>query len=554
MKTVQSKIEAARIAPPGEFVIAPSQIMMDCDNTDGFVTLAQGLAPSSSPSLSSSTAAAPTVPEKSSENASPTLSSCDAATQPEAIPDLDVSKLMATGEPPEAACLKAVTHSVGEFDEAARLEALESYARIEKWMQPDESLQALVQLCADICDAPISIITILDGTMQRFAASVGVPAAASPMPRGSSFCTLAIRSPKEFFMIEDLTQDDRTRFSPHVTGGLCLRSYAAMCLLDEDTNQALGTICCCDTKPRKFSPLQQASLRLLSRLVMTIFQSRRRVQQLIDMKEILRQSNERAEKALAKADKAMSAKTEFLNSMSHEIRTPMNAVLGISRLLSSTALTLEQQQYVSMITDSGTLLLTIINDVLDYSKMEAGQLQLLPKWSNIVDTIEATVLMVHNLADAKGLNLQWEIDPSMPSQMYIDSSRLQQITLNLLSNAIKFTKQGTVEVKVSGYWLPLNHDLLTQTPPVLTPTTYPPVDGASATDSPVPLKQGVPNGTASGVTIEGGKRTQLPPRRYRLNVYVRDEGIGISSAQLQNLFVSFGQVHSSGTNQSSGTG
>jgi two-component system sensor histidine kinase/response regulator len=117
----------------------------------------------------------------------------------------------------------------------------------------------------------------------------------------------------------------------------------------------------------------------------------------------------------------------------------MNAVIGVGRLLADTRLSLEQQQYVSMISDSGHLLLTIINDILDYSKIEAGQLTLNLGSHNMCDVVEASVLLCYDMATSKGLTLSWFVDPALPPSLLLDSTRLQQILLNLLSNAIKFT-------------------------------------------------------------------------------------------------------------------
>ena len=120
----------------------------------------------------------------------------------------------------------------------------------------------------------------------------------------------------------------------------------------------------------------------------------------------------------------------------------MNAVLGISRLLADTNLSLEQQQYVTMITNSGHLLLTIINDILDFSKIEAGQLRLSRGAHNVNDVIETAVMLTYEMAQSKGLHLSWFVDPSIPPSLLVDSTRLQQILLNLLSNgAVKSKHQ-----------------------------------------------------------------------------------------------------------------
>ena len=114
----------------------------------------------------------------------------------------------------------------------------------------------------------------------------------------------------------------------------------------------------------------------------------------------------------------------------------MNAVLGISRLLQDTALTLEQEQYLSMITNSGHLLLTIINDILDYSKIEAGQLKLDLMPSSLIETVENAVLLCHDAAATKKIDFHYWIDPAAACSYHLDSMRLQQILLNLLRSEI----------------------------------------------------------------------------------------------------------------------
>ena len=113
----------------------------------------------------------------------------------------------------------------------------------------------------------------------------------------------------------------------------------------------------------------------------------------------------------------------------------MNAVVGLSRLLSATDLSLEQQQYVSMITSSSHVLLHIVNDILDYSRIEAGQTRIQPIVHNLIDTIETASMLVYGLAQAKHLQIAWTVEETdLPSKLLVDAPRLQQIIINLLSN------------------------------------------------------------------------------------------------------------------------
>jgi signal transduction histidine kinase/DNA-binding NarL/FixJ family response regulator len=362
-------------------------------------------------------------------------------------------------------------------NELERLAALKRYNILDTL--PEDAFDDATKLVSYICSVPIAHISFIDENRQWFKSEIGI--GVSEVPREISFCRYTIIE-TEMVEINDTFLNDRFKNDPNVTGGFKVRFYAGIPLTTPD-GYNIGTICAIDHVSKELNENQRNALSIVAKHIMNQLELGTKNIELAAQKKI--------------AERAVLAKDSFLANMSHEIRTPLNAIIGFTDLLAQTKLDAVQRDYVDSVQIAEENLLLIINDILDLSKIESGNLTIEAQPFNLKNTLKH----IYDLLKVKvpaGVEFNLFLDADMPEMVIGDQGRLNQILVNLTGNALKFTEEGEVTVSV--------------------------------------------------------KKTHETESDYSLRFSVKDTGIGIQEDKLMTIFERFTQAEESTTRKFGGTG
>ncbi|MDR6195256.1 GAF domain-containing sensor histidine kinase [Siphonobacter sp. SORGH_AS_0500] len=329
------------------------------------------------------------------------------------------------------------------LSEQSRLKDLNEYQILDT--PPEIAYDAITRLASAICDTPISLVTLIDQNRQWLKSKIGVDI--DEIPREIAFCNYTIQEPSHPLIVEDSVLDVRFSNSPFVTGDPHVRFYAGVPLVSP-RGQAIGTLCVFDQRPKQLSQFQVEALQDLAAQVVWLFELRRSSLENIKARNELAELNKSLQLAKSQAELAREDKARFLSTMSHEIRNSLNPIIGACDLLLMEDLNEESKELVDILQFSSQTLHTLLDDILAYSKLEAGKVVLEKIPFDLKKVVHRVIDAYQPSARGKAIELNLKVDGSIPQTIYGDPGRLVQVLNNLISNAIKFTEKGQVSLRV----------------------------------------------------------------------------------------------------------
>jgi signal transduction histidine kinase/DNA-binding response OmpR family regulator len=319
-------------------------------------------------------------------------------------------------------------------NETDRLAALRAYDILDT--NAEQAFDDLTLIASQICQTPVALITLVDEQRQWIKSKVGVDL--TETSRESAFCAHTIMD-NQVMEVTDATQDERFADNALVADDPNIRFYAGAPLITPE-GYALGSLCAVDDKPGQLSDEQREALSALSRQVVSQLELRRSAVERERARHAVLQAKESAESA-------NKAKSDFLANMSHEIRTPLTAIMGYADVLRDGQQSGQQyEEAAKIIRSSSEHLLGIINDVLDLSKIEAGEMAAERIATSPWQIISEVASNIRVRATKKDLAFEVMHNPPLPELVQSDPTRLRQILMNLCDNAVKFTGSGVVRL------------------------------------------------------------------------------------------------------------